>query len=113
MNNKKTFAFGLATYSFGKDPGTLVAQWTTHDGFAASENKAGTGLARSRNCESPNSFVGVYDVEYWTEDGTLQFELHIEENDRQFMLTWKSPNQANIKGYGFVCGNMLVAGYED
>lgn len=101
--------FGLVTYRQGKDTGTLIAEWVNDDP-ASLECEIGIGLAKSEDAQ-PGSYVGNYDVEYWLGGKAINLSLVIKENGPIFDMTWSENGEVTHTGFGFISGELLVAGF--
>jgi len=101
--------FGLVTYRQGKDEGTLIAEWVNDDPNDI-DNENGIGLAKSINATT-DAFDGDYEVEYWHGGAAIKRELIIKKNGPIFDMIWSEAGEVTNTGYGFICGELLVAGY--
>ncbi|WP_299343668.1 hypothetical protein [uncultured Maritalea sp.] len=101
--------FGLVTYRFGKDDGTLIAEWVNDDP-ASTNSEIGIGLAKSSNAKS-DSYEGDYKVEYWLQGKVIKLDLTIVASGEIFKMSWMKNGELTNTGYGFVSGDMLVAGF--
>lgn len=101
--------FGLVIYRFGKDDGTLIAEWV-NDEENHPESEVGIGIARSREPHKPG-FPGEYDVKYWIEGREIQLILQIVEAGPILNMSWLENGKVLHTGYGFISGDMLLAGY--
>ena len=101
--------FGLVTYRFGKDEGTLIAEWV-NDELLYPESEIGIGLAKRRE-ENAENYAGTYDVEYWLDGNVIKLILTIAEDGPIYKMTWAEGDKVTNTGFGFVSGDMLVAGY--
>lgn len=102
--------FGLVTYREGKDKGTLIAEWINDDPSSL-ESEIGIGLATETKPGS-HYYEGEYRVEYWLAGEVIKLELRIERNGPIYNMSWSRDGETLHTGYGFISGDMLVAGFE-
>jgi len=101
--------FGLVTYRRGKDDGTLIAEWVNDDPSSL-ECEIGIGIAKSNNAEA-GGYAGEYEVEYWLGGKPINLHLVVKENGPIFDMTWSEDGEVTNTGYGFISGDLLVAGF--
>jgi len=102
--------FGLVTYRQGKDEGTLIAEWINDDPNSL-DSEIGIGMAKIAKGGSDH-FEGEYNVEYWLAGKVIKLELSIKRNGPIYDMVWAENGATTNTGYGFISGDMLVAGFE-
>lgn len=101
--------FGLVIYRYGKDEGTLIAEWV-NDEENHPESEVGIGIARQRGLAT-RGFAGEYDVKYWLGGREIVLTLKIEEAGTIFNMSWSEDDIVKHTGYGFISGDTLFAAY--
>lgn len=102
--------FGLVTYREGKDKGTLIAEWINDDPNSL-ESEIGIGMATVIKAGS-YYYEGEYRVEYWLSGEVIKLDLSIKRNGPIYDMAWARDGETLHTGYGFISGDMLVAGFE-
>jgi hypothetical protein len=74
------------------------------------ESEVGIGIARSRGTPK-DGFPGEYDVKYWLEGREISLVLDIKDAGPILNMTWSEDGKVTHTGYGFISGDMLIAGY--
>ena len=102
--------FGLATYRFGTEKGTLIAEWAL-DQSDRGIQELGIGVAKAAVGSKITEYEGTFNVEYWRDGEPVLRDMAITKNGDIFDIEWRNEGEIINTGFGFVSGDVLVAGF--